>query len=130
MTFIIGGDFKARIGLEEQNFESDCVSFCTYAGRSAKDIIINQRGHALLDFMSQHNLIVLNGRTKSDRNGNFTFAADSGRSTIDLVFISIEDVEKCDDLMVLEMHYSDHFRVQVSIKPSVMSNRKMRNEKS
>lgn len=41
-----------------------------------------------MDFMTQHELTLANGRFHGDEDGKFTFRSPQGQSTIDLIFIS------------------------------------------
>lgn len=65
---IICGDLNGRIG-QEQNLGEVCdeldVGLFDYI-RSSRDNVINANGRKLLEFFEDNDLIVLNGRSKSD----------------------------------------------------------------
>lgn len=54
--------------------------------RLAGDTKVSKRGLELRELMSNSLLCLLNGRTKKNIPGHFTFVTQSGQSTIDLVF--------------------------------------------
>lgn len=114
--FIIGGDFNARVGNEGDVSEEILESTALYCKRQSHDETVNSRGRTLMDFMEEIGFLLLNGRTESDRVGNFTFCAKSGNSTIDLVWANAAAVEDIDDLEVNSIvSLSDHFPVTVRI---------------
>lgn len=77
---IIGGDFNARVGNLGATDE-DMQLYCP-AYRNASDKTINKRGEELLDFMTQHDLILANGRFQGDEEGKFTFHSQQGKAPL------------------------------------------------
>jgi hypothetical protein len=104
--FIIIGDMNARIGKY-----SDVNSKWE---RKSKDTFINPRRRELIHFLSNSNMSVLNGATRSDPNGEYTFVNKNGSSVIDLCLISDKIPEDL-DLKVLDDATSLHFPILLSL---------------
>lgn len=111
---ITGGDFNARIGLDDEVPEDIFEASNLHKRRKSLDQVRNGRGIKLQEFMEENSMIVINGRTKSDRPANFTFSAEIGNSTVDLVWVNIEGIKYVRDLFVhAEASLSDHFPVSI-----------------
>ena len=91
---IIAGDFNARVGrkLEWENQSMNRfnpaeqnVDFAQLPNRENKDQILNNAGRDLIRTCKESGLCIVNGRTCSDKEGDFTFISENGASTIDLV---------------------------------------------
>ncbi|XP_023234492.1 uncharacterized protein LOC111634044 [Centruroides sculpturatus] len=113
--WLIGGDFNARIGENtdtefSQNFDN--ISNI----RTSKDKLLNMDGKALLDFVQDSQLIILNGRLKGDIPAEFTFVSPNGKSTVDYIICSEFMIDYCESLSVLENDLSDHFPIQLVLK--------------
>ncbi len=64
----------------------------------------------------QRSLAIINGRSQSDKFGEFTFISSQGRSTVDLVCCSIADLNFTSDLKVMnDVPFSDHFPIRLFI---------------
>ncbi|KAI5739760.1 hypothetical protein M8J77_023172 [Diaphorina citri] len=99
---IIGGDFNGRIS--DQNYldgelaeEWGMLSF-----RISLDEVANRRGEMLVECMEEYGLVVLNGRTKGDIPGQFTYISQAGKSSVDLIWCHLELCK-----WVLELRVSD-----------------------
>jgi hypothetical protein len=103
---IVIGDMNARIGNN-----SDVNSKWE---RKSKDAFINPRGRELIHFLSNSNMSVLNGATRSDQNGEYTFVNKNGSSVIDLCLIS-DNIQEDLDLKVLHDATSLHFPILFSL---------------
>ena len=116
---VVGGDFNSRIGAENQ-VEEDLVSNSQfYSSRNAADPLINKQGRELLREFHNLGLVVLNGRSSSDRTGNMTFLCNNGSSTMDYIWTNYEGLLYFLDFTVLHVGHSDHF--PVSIKTNIAS---------
>lgn len=114
--FIVGGDFNARVA----DMDQVCCNSITEWGSNRSDRLSldkkhNTRGQKLMDVMNDNSMIILNGRAKNDSPANFTFCNSFGQSAIDLVFIKSNSLATCDSLKVMDMPYSSHFPVQLSL---------------
>ncbi|KAI5717270.1 hypothetical protein M8J77_003059 [Diaphorina citri] len=99
---IIGGDFNGRIS--DQNYldgelaeEWGMLSF-----RISLDEVANRRGEMLVECMEEYGLVLLNGRTKGDIPGQFTYISQAGKSSVDLIWCHLELCK-----WVLELRVSD-----------------------
>lgn len=109
-AIVVGGDFNCRVGElntgQEELFEGTHLNFF----RNSLDKRINTKGKLLLEFMEQHSLILINGRSPSDKEGNFTFASHLGTSTPDLIWCDCQHLELILDLKIHHiLTISDHF---------------------
>lgn len=110
-TFV-GGDFNGRIA--DQNFLPDEIAEeCgLLSQRISHDQILNRRGGLMLECMEECGLIALNGRTKGDIPGQFTFIRKSGKSSVDLIWSHLELCKWVLELRVSEdILISDHLPV-------------------
>jgi hypothetical protein len=106
--FVIG-DLNARVG----TFFTDHQQTGAFERRS-KDEILNQRGKKLIDILRTSNYHVLNGMTKSDSCGEYTFCNRNGSSVIDLCIVS-NHLKDETDLKVLKgriIPFSHHIITQ------------------
>ena len=56
--------------------------------RSSLDLVVNGTGRALLSFSREASLVILNGRSRGDARGDFTFNNKLGSSVIDYALVS------------------------------------------
>ncbi|KAI5706807.1 hypothetical protein M8J75_011542 [Diaphorina citri] len=85
---------NTRIGLLNQGEEEWFEGTCLYRERLTKDNICNAAGRSIVGVMQDIGCVVLNGRSVSDSPANFTFVGDAGRSCIDLVWCSTEEIPR------------------------------------
>lgn len=91
-ALILGGDFNASIAdlndeLPFELVENSQVSATRRMMVSKSDSM----GLALMEFMSENGLCLLNGRTRSDSPGKFSSTA--GVSTLNLIWIGCDDLD-------------------------------------
>ncbi|UYV63050.1 hypothetical protein LAZ67_2002977 [Cordylochernes scorpioides] len=86
------------------------------ASRASSDPASSSLSEILVDFFDDNSLTILNGRSTSDRNGNFTFISSQGSSVIDLAVVSPALLELIVDLSVECMPYSDHLPLVLKLK--------------
>ncbi|XP_043481356.1 uncharacterized protein LOC122510644 [Leptopilina heterotoma] len=115
---LIGGDFNARIGTLSDFDQIAIFNSGLFSKRRTCDIFVNKRGLELNDFMSLNGFIVLNGRSRSDAEGVYTFVGGNGSSVIDLAWIDVAHAEVVYDFIVhSSVIDSDHFPIEVIFKP-------------
>jgi hypothetical protein len=110
---ILMGDLNSRIGI----FNNTVSKY----NRHSKDSTINKRGKSLINYLMTTDLIVLNGCTKSDQNGDLTFINKNGSSVIDLCIVSNSITANDIDFRVLDDNGSCHFPIfssKYSVNPS------------
>ncbi|KAI5755470.1 hypothetical protein M8J77_017098 [Diaphorina citri] len=84
--------------------------------RRSLDEVLNTRGEMLVEFMEEHGLIALNGRTPGDIPGQFTFISKVGNSVVDLVWTNMELCSDVVDLTVsADFLTSDHLPVVLNL---------------
>ncbi|XP_024878641.1 trichohyalin-like [Temnothorax curvispinosus] len=103
---IIGGDFNARTG-EEGGWEEE-IERREERGRKSKDKKINKEGRKLLEFIEERGCMILNGGTKGDEEGEYTYTGGRGETVIDYIIGDEEVREKVERLEVGERIDSDH----------------------
>lgn len=113
-TILIGGDFNGRIGLKNQcdwEIFAGVETQLSYA-RCSLDSQENAQGKILLKIMEDAGFIVLNGRSPSDHEGQFTCLTHNGKSTPDTVWVNLAGIEHVADFYVSEVFLqSDHFPI-------------------
>jgi len=72
------------------------------------DKIVNVRGRRFLDFCDDNGLLILNGFTRGDEEGRFTFTNAVGDSVNDLCVVSHELLKWVRQLQIEEQIWSDH----------------------
>ena len=78
--------------------------------RANKDKTLNENGKDLINLCKRNNMIIMNGRTGSDRElGEVTFQSKNGKSTIDYCITSPDFIRHIQDFQVdiLDQNLSD-----------------------
>ncbi|KAK6181906.1 hypothetical protein SNE40_009684 [Patella caerulea] len=84
--------------------------------RSNKDKNVNNVGKSLTDICANNNLVILNGRCKGDKHGEFTYLTSAGaRSVIDYVIVS-QSLWHNVNMTVLDIDINKHFPLQCYIQ--------------
>lgn len=100
---VIGGDFNARIGTEGGNDEEGWSTV-----RKSKDKVINNRGRELIDLVGEIGGNIMNGTSRGDREGEYTYIGERGSSTIDYIIVNDYSREIVNDFKVIGRTDSDH----------------------
>ncbi|KAG8315024.1 hypothetical protein J6590_079414 [Homalodisca vitripennis] len=66
--------------------------------------------------MGDFGMIVLNGRSESDKNGNYTFVGPMGSSVIDLALMTGHSLHLIRDFEVVCHPGSDHLPIKILLK--------------
>lgn len=128
---LIAGDLNSRIGRENENVEFYDVSVsdnvpsnnCIPNLRTSKDEVINKSGRELLTLCRHANLVILNGRTLGDFQGNCTSFQYNGTSVIDYCIVDRHLYEYILYFNVNDVtHLSDHALISVSLNNNSMTN--------
>lgn len=115
---IVIGDINARIGEEEQVLE-EChrAAFKSGTGqRKSRDKQTNSSGRTYLEFCSDNGLVVMNGRTFGDEEGEFTYISKNGNSVNDLCSVSMDILHTIQKFSVISKIWSDHLPIQLSLE--------------
>lgn len=105
---IIIGDLNARIA----NFSPAPTEHYTQV--EARNAQFNSRGLELVNFISENGWIILNGASKSDPNGEFTFSNHNGSSVIDICISSPSSSNYILDFDVLLSPISCHSPIRLT----------------
>lgn len=90
---IIMGDFNARMSNQFDLEDSVVIGSNFYPLRKSLDEVYNARGMLLNEFMYGNGFVLLNGRTRGDIDGLFTFCGHQGNNAIDLAWVHISSIE-------------------------------------
>lgn len=110
---IVGGDFNARIGLKGGN---DIEGWDIR--RKSKDEVVNVKGKELIDWVADVGGVILNGTTKGDEDGEFTYIGPKGASVIDYAIVNENCMEFVNSFKVEERVDSDHMPLRLEIMNS------------
>lgn len=117
MRTIIGGDFNARGEMEKRE-------------RMTKDGKVNKEGKRLVEFVEERGCGLLNGCTKGDEEGEFTFTGGKGNTIIDFMIIAEEVRDRVKRMRVDDRIDSDHRPIEVWIKGEMWERGKKRDRKA
>ena len=120
---IVMGDFNARVGNKGEFLGRSQQNFSIR--RRNLDVVSNSRGCTLLSSMKQLAFTLLNGRSRSDRAGEFTFIQKRLNAvvttTIDLAFANCEALSFIEDFRLGEQFQSDHRMFSITVStPGVL----------
>ena len=128
---IIMGDLNSRTGLLDDNFtEPNLGDTCTIESvkptgitpkRRNCDKVVNQHGRSIIEICQAFNLNILNGRSRGDPLGNFTYNDPNlGASAIDYSICSSNIYEWIKNFMVLPQNeISDHCKIVTEFHLSI-----------
>jgi len=130
---LIGGDFNAWTGMEGGGYEMGGEEGSNKEDgrrkRRSKDGKINKEGKKLISFLEERGWGILNGCTKGDEEGEYTFIGGKGSTVIDYILGDEELREKVTRFRVGEEVDSDHHPVEVWIKRLDKRKRKIEGER-
>ena len=109
---ILIGDFNAWIG-KEQFLEEDVFVNAknVWNERKSNGLVIDSKGRKLLSKLNDCNLVVLNGRSKGDEMGSFTYKKNNKCSVIDFAICSANLLELVEEFKVIWSDLSDHNQI-------------------
>ncbi|UYV77568.1 hypothetical protein LAZ67_15001565 [Cordylochernes scorpioides] len=96
--------------------------------RRAKDHIISSLSNKLLDFLEDNSLTIVNGSSRGDKDGDFTYISERGSSTIDYCILSQGSLQILLDFKVDDQLYSDHHPLVLTIKGQNFNEKKTKRE--
>lgn len=123
---VLAGDFNARTGKENDFITDESGKFIpggdippppNLTKRQNFDNIVNDHGKQLLDLCKTCDLRILNGRSKGDTLGKFTFHSINGISTVDYIIVSHDLFTSVQGFAVKQPNiFSDHSQIVCWIK--------------
>lgn len=123
---ILIGDLNIRIGNSQQVVDRELLpnfNFWTSI-RKSKDLIVNSKGSEFLNFCSDYGLFILNGCSKGDEEGNFTFISGVGQSVNDICAVSQSILQCLRYFTVDQQTWSDHLPICLSLDFNVLNRKK------
>ena len=133
LPWLLCGDFNARTsGLSDVDSTDDnrhvplfqdldeLIEEAPLNSRKTKDNGSNNFGKKLIELCKEFGLFIVNGRTKSDYEGEITCTANRGKSVVDYFICSLPLYQLITDMFVADRTESDHFPIVVSF-PSRMA---------
>ncbi|CAL8100782.1 unnamed protein product [Orchesella dallaii] len=105
---VIGGDFNARIGNNMRIPDDLLENTFLNPLRNSRDCHTNSRGKLLDRTFCELGLIPLNGRSKSDVDGEYTFLRNHANSIVDYIWVNTSSLTEVHDFTVEEVSASDH----------------------
>lgn len=72
-------------------------------------MVVNINGKKILQFFDHYGFVILNGRTKNDIEGHFTYMGGAGNSVIDLACVNLDLPSYVDNFKVDAQYYSDSY---------------------
>ncbi|XP_059224641.1 uncharacterized protein LOC131997617 [Stomoxys calcitrans] len=117
-NLIVLGDINVRIGESQQGIVDlyrDSFHACT-GPRKSKDKELNTNGRRYIDYCNEHNLVILNGQTLGDEDGNFTYLSNTGTSVNDICSVSINMLQYVESFKVVDKIWSDHLPITLNLK--------------
>ena len=116
---VVMGDLNSRTGEDEDFIEwdkSEELDSFEIKKRRNRDEGVNGAGKALLDTCKLKGLRIINGRTSSDPEGDYTFIGPQGQSTIDYVLVSEDRFDEIRDLKVGCRIESHHMPLEIHLQ--------------
>ncbi|KAK6171959.1 hypothetical protein SNE40_018377 [Patella caerulea] len=93
----ICGDLNSIIGQRSET----SVELDGLPSRKSLDKTLNQHGHALIEFLKESKMCILNGRA-DPQNDNYTFIQSRGKSVVDNICVPQDVLVKCESFNVLQ----------------------------
>lgn len=121
---LIGGDFNARTGKEGGGCEGEDRGVRI---RRSKDVRINREGRKLIKFVEENGWDILNGCTRGDEEGEYSFTGGKENTVIDYAIGDLEVRERIKSLRIGDRVDSDHHPVEIWIEDR--EDRKIRKRK-
>ncbi|CAB0008981.1 unnamed protein product, partial [Nesidiocoris tenuis] len=110
------GDLNARTGTEQVLDEEFVEMSFVSANRKSKDKVCNRNGKLFLECLEEFGLVILNGRTRGDSEGELTFVSHLGSSTNDYVAVTAAMVDWGINLVVGNQIFSDHMPLEFTLR--------------
>lgn len=117
------GDFNARIGnlnndYDDYIFDDSQLSHV----RNTCDTMVKPRGMKLTEIMESMGFVVLNGRSRSDAQGCFTYMSERGNSLIDLTWVNCSCLQNIIDFSLTDLSvFSDHLLCSIQVNKKLPS---------
>ena len=104
------GDLNARVGRKQElnvdiNVDDETPVYniatkCRVPLRKSEDQVANTRGRRLMQLMTDHDLLIANGRVCGDLSGNFTCCRWNGLSVVNMMIVSNQFLSRLNFLKI------------------------------
>ncbi|KAF6212225.1 hypothetical protein GE061_012746 [Apolygus lucorum] len=116
---LVMGDFNCRIGFGNEAEEPLVLGSNLSSSRNSLDAKLNKRGRLFLELCEDQSLLVCNGRSQCDKNGEYTFISRMGKSVVDLALVNLNCLNIFTDFTVGDFSQSsDHLPCIASLQMS------------
>lgn len=113
---ILLGDCNIRMGrLQSFDNEIEFNNVNIRQIRNSKDSVVNSRGKKLVDWFDNRGMLILNGRTLGDEEGEMTFVSKQGEAVNDVCAISYELLDSVSKFSVGSQTLSDHLPIELKL---------------
>ncbi|UYV81851.1 hypothetical protein LAZ67_20002691, partial [Cordylochernes scorpioides] len=105
---LLAGDLNTRtgaMGILHNTLHLPCY---LTTRRTSKDPVISTHSEQFIDRLDNNTLTILNGRTRGDRSGNYTYISARGSSVVDYCIVSHGLLGYVHDLYIEGLPHSDH----------------------
>ncbi|UYV63334.1 hypothetical protein LAZ67_2003768 [Cordylochernes scorpioides] len=105
---LLAGDLNTRtgaMGILHNTLHLPCY---LTTRRISKDPVISTHSEQFIDRLDNNTLTILNGRTRGDRSGNYTYISARGSSVVDYCIVSHGLLGYVHDLYIEGLPHSDH----------------------
>lgn len=115
-TFLIGGDFNARVGNEGTIIQGDDRDkIAEGESRRSRNKTINTEGKKFLEEIEEKGWDILNKSTAENEEGELTYIRARGSSVSNYAIGNIEARKKIDRLVIAEKTESDYLPICIYI---------------
>lgn len=121
VRLVIGGDFNIRLGGLGGNLSSAWE-------RCSKDAVVSNEGRAMWEMIVDKGWFLLNGCSKGDACGEFTYTGARGSSVIDYIIVNAECMDDVISFKVGIGIESDHAPLELQICDAAVARKGRRNQ--
>ncbi|UYV65012.1 hypothetical protein LAZ67_3002816 [Cordylochernes scorpioides] len=112
---VLAGDLNTRTGTQGYLHNPLMLPTSLNASRNSKDEVISPNAVQFINFLEDNLLVIINGRTKSDENGEYTYISERGSSVVDYCIVTHTLLEHRIDLLINPLPYSDHMPMVIKM---------------
>ncbi|UYV71202.1 hypothetical protein LAZ67_8002154 [Cordylochernes scorpioides] len=112
---VLAGDLNTRTGTQGYLHNPLMLPTSLNASRNSKDEVISPNAVQFINFLEDNLLVIINGRTKSDENGEYTYISERGSSVVDYCIVTHTLLEHRINLLINPLPYSDHMPMVIKM---------------
>ncbi|UYV76509.1 hypothetical protein LAZ67_14000842 [Cordylochernes scorpioides] len=115
---LLAGDLNTRTGAMGILHNTLYLPCYLTNRRTSKDPVISTHSEQFIDRLDNNTLTILNGRTRGDRSGNYTYISARGSSVVDYCIVSHGLLGYVHDLYIEGLPHSDHLPLIIKMDMS------------